>query len=101
MRAWLFFNRDLGPDVPEAAEVLRFQENAKRAGIDLRVLKPQEFDLIVESSGDWSAIYQGEKLRKPDVIIPRTGSETSYFTLAVRGAWPPASRARICSRATA
>ncbi len=83
MRAWLFFNRDLGPDVPEAAEVLRFQESAERADVDLRVLNPQDFDLIVESGGDWSAVYQGEKLRKPDVIIPRTGSETSYFTLAV------------------
>ena len=29
MRCWLFFNRDLSPDVPEAHEVLRFQEAAR------------------------------------------------------------------------
>ena len=83
MRCWLFFNRDLGPDVPEAHEVMRFVEAAKTLDIELHVLKPSEFDLVVDSLGGWSAIYQGRELRKPDLIIPRTGSETSYFTLAV------------------
>jgi gamma-F420-2:alpha-L-glutamate ligase len=83
VRCWLFFNRDLGPDVPEAHEVRRFQEAAQGLDIELHVLKPSEFDLVVDSLGGWSAIYQGRELRKPDLIIPRTGSETSYFTLAV------------------
>lgn len=83
MRCWLFFNRDLAPDVPEAHEVLRFAEAAKALDIELLVLKPAEFDLVVDSNHSWSAIYQGRELPKPDLIIPRTGSETSYFTLAV------------------
>jgi len=83
VRCWLFFNRDLGPDVPEAHEVLRFQEAAKALDVELNVLKPNEFDLMVDSAHGWSAIYQGRELHKPDLIIPRCGSETSYFTLAV------------------
>src|SRR5690242_16202790 len=83
VRCWLFFNRDLGPDVPEAPEVLRFQETAKALDIELLVLKPSEFDLVVDSQHGWSASYQGRTLNKPDLIIPRCGSETSYFTLAV------------------
>lgn len=83
MRCWLFFNRDLGPDVPEAHEVVRFQEAANALDIELLVLKPSEFDLVVDSANGWSAIYQGRELHKPDLIIPRCGSETSYFTLAV------------------
>lgn len=83
MRCWLFFNRDLGPDVPEAHEVLRFQEAAKALDIELQVLKPSEFDLVVDTTHGWSASYQGRELFKPDLIIPRCGSETSYFTLAV------------------
>lgn len=83
MRCWLFFNRDIAPDVPEAHEVLRFQEVAEALDIELLVLKPNEFDLVVDSKHGWSAIYQGRELHKPDLIIPRTGSETSYFTLAV------------------
>lgn len=83
LRCWLFFNRDLGPGVPEAHEVLRFQEAAKTLDIELHVLKPSEFDLVVDSKHGWSAIYQDRTLHKPDLIIPRCGSETSYFTLAV------------------
>ncbi len=83
MRCWLFFQRDIAPGVPEAHEVMRFQEVAKTLGIELEVLKPGEFDLVVDSTEGWSAIYQGRELPKPDMIIPRCGAETSYFTLAV------------------
>jgi gamma-F420-2:alpha-L-glutamate ligase len=83
MRCWLFFHRELRPDEPEAPEVFRFQESAQRAGIQLDVLQPRHFELIVDSAKGWSAIYQGRKLQRPNMIIPRTGSETSYFTLAV------------------
>lgn len=83
MRAWLFFDRELDLSVPEAAEVLRFRQAARSSGIELSVLKPQLFDLVVEAGGQWSALYDGKRLDKPDVIIPRTGSESSYFTLAV------------------
>lgn len=83
MRCWLFFNRDVSPGVPEAHEVRRFEEAARGLDIELLVLKPSEFDLVVDSKHGWSAIYQGRELHKPDLIIPRCGSETSYFTLAV------------------
>jgi gamma-F420-2:alpha-L-glutamate ligase len=84
MRCWLFFNRDLAPDTPEAPEVHRFMEAAKTLDIELYVLKPGDFDLVVDSKHGWSATYQGrELLHKPDLIIPRCGAETSYFTLAV------------------
>jgi gamma-F420-2:alpha-L-glutamate ligase len=83
MHCWLFFHRDLHPDQPEAPEVYRFQESARLAGITLDVLKPQEFDLIVDSAKGWSAVYLGRNLAKPNMIISRTGAETNYFTLAV------------------
>jgi len=83
MHCWLFFHRDLHPDQPEAPEVYRFQEAARLAGITLDVLKPQGFDLIVDSEKGWSATYQGIDLAKPNMIIARTGAETSYFMLAV------------------
>jgi gamma-F420-2:alpha-L-glutamate ligase len=83
MHCWLFFHRELSPGVPEAAEVYRFMEVARRMDIELDVLQPRDFDLVVDSTEGWSALYNGRKLKKPDVIIARTGSETSYFTLAV------------------
>lgn len=83
MRAWIFFHRDLAIEEPEAAEIFRFQETAQRLGIELEVLKPQDFELIVGMRRGWDTSYRDRRLEKPDFIIPRTGSETNYFTLAV------------------
>jgi gamma-F420-2:alpha-L-glutamate ligase len=83
MRCWLFFHRDLDPALPEVPEVLRFATVAREKGIELSILKPREFDLVVDAKDDWSATYDGRTLPKPDAIICRTGAETSYFTLAV------------------
>jgi gamma-F420-2:alpha-L-glutamate ligase len=74
----------LTPDTPEAPEIYRFAEVADALDIELYVLKPSDFDLVVDSKYGWSATYKGSALRhKPDLIIPRCGAETSYFTLAV------------------
>lgn len=83
MRAWILFHRDLDISEPEAAEIFRFRETAERLGIDLEILKPQDFDLIVGLRRGWDTSYRGRELEKPDFIIARTGAETNYFTLAV------------------
>lgn len=81
MRCWIIFHREVRPNVPEAPEIMRFQEAAVRSGVDLQVLQPRDFDLVVGSGAQ--ALYRGRPLPRPDFIIARTGSETSYFTLAV------------------
>src|SRR5690348_14310092 len=84
MRGWLFFHGPPDSDAnPEAGEIRRFVEASERRGIGIRVLRPRSFELIVSSERDWRAEYNGERLARPDFIIPRTGAETSYFTLAV------------------
>lgn len=83
MRIWIIFHRDLDPAKPEVPEVLRFQETAQRMGIELEVLRPQDFDLIVGTERGWDASHRFRMLDKPDFIIARTGAETHYFTLAV------------------
>jgi len=83
MRGWLLFHNPLDEAVPEAWEIGRFLEAGRARGVDLSVLHPRDFELIVETERDWRAEYDGKKLPRPDFIIPRTGSETSYFTLAV------------------
>lgn len=83
MRVWIIFHRDLDPASPEVPEILRFQETALRMGVELEVLKPQDFDLIVGTERGWDASHRTRTLEKPDFIIARTGAETQYFTLAV------------------
>lgn len=83
MRGWLLFHNEVEDGVPEAPEIRRFIEAGKRRGIWLDALRPRDFELIVSTERAWRAEYAGGKLPRPDFIIPRTGSETSYFTLAV------------------
>ncbi len=83
MRGWLLFHHSPNDDVPEAHEIRRFLETGRQRGLTLDVLKPRDFELIVSTERDWRAEYGRGKLPRPDFIIPRTGSETSYFTLAV------------------
>lgn len=83
MRGWILFYHELDPAVPEVPEVLRFQEAALAADIQLDVLKPHHFDLVVGSDADWTVVYEGHERERPDFIICRTGAETDYFTLAL------------------
>lgn len=83
MRGWILFHRELDPAHAEVPEVLRFQEAAGALGIDLAVLDPHRFELIVGSDEDWAVDYQGQRLERPDFIICRTGAETDYYTLAL------------------
>lgn len=52
-------------------------------GIDLDVLNPHSFDLIVGADDEWAVKYEDRPLDRPDFIICRTGAETDYFTLAL------------------
>jgi gamma-F420-2:alpha-L-glutamate ligase len=73
MHCWLFFHRQLAPDIPEAPEVYRFLEVARRMGIELDVLRPQEFDLVVDSAEGWSALYKGRSSKSPMSSSPEPG----------------------------
>ncbi len=83
MHCWLLFHQELRRDVPEAAEVFRFQQSAAQAGVAsmCSILAISSSSSTPPKAGPQS--IKAAKLPKPDLIIPRTGSETSYFTLAV------------------
>ncbi|EZP84292.1 Alpha-L-glutamate ligase [Novosphingobium resinovorum] len=83
MRGWILFQHQLDPSIPEVPEVFRFQEAAGALGIELHVLQPHSFELVVGTVGDWAIKYQGREIEKPDFVICRTGAETDYFTLAL------------------
>jgi gamma-F420-2:alpha-L-glutamate ligase len=83
LRGWILFQQELDPAVPEVPEVFRFQEAAGAMGIEMHVLKPHSFELVVGGDGDWAMKYAGRAIDKPDFVICRTGAETDYFTLAL------------------
>ena len=56
---------------------------AKEVGIDVTVVPPDAVDLLVTRRGRRSVRVRGEETSLPDFILPRTGSGTTYFALAV------------------
>jgi gamma-F420-2:alpha-L-glutamate ligase len=83
MRGWILFRRALDPALPEVPEIFRFQEVAAARGVELHVLDPHKFDLVVGPVRDWSVRYEHHQLERPDFLMARTGAETDYFTLSV------------------
>ena len=51
--------------------------------IDVRVLEPKYFDIIVSRSTKKGIRYKGEPIDLPSLVLSRTGAGTNYFTLAV------------------
>ena len=47
MKGWILYKDSAGSLKPEAYEINRFVEVAGENGIEIQVLKPEQFDLIV------------------------------------------------------
>ncbi len=60
----------------------RFKEVAKKMNIDLKLIAPDDIDLIVTKEDKRSIIYKGNVINLPDFLIPRIGTIT-YYALAI------------------
>jgi gamma-F420-2:alpha-L-glutamate ligase len=64
-------------------EAARFIEEARVLGIQLELVASEEIDLIVSRGGARSIRKCGEEVDLPDGLLPRAGSGSDTFTLAV------------------
>jgi gamma-F420-2:alpha-L-glutamate ligase len=79
MKGWIICkgkNRD-------SYENRRFQEVAQEEGTELEFYDPNDFDIITTKGGRKSLIHHGREVSLPDFVLPRMGSGTTYFGLAV------------------
>ncbi len=83
MKGWILYKDSAAGLRPEAYEMHRFIEAAKERNIEIRVVKPEQFDLIVTRDDRKSILIDGEVVPLPDFLIPRMGAGTTYFALAV------------------
>ncbi|WP_410768408.1 RimK family alpha-L-glutamate ligase [Fontibacillus sp. BL9] len=83
MIGWIIY-KHLPQDVkPETFEIKRLVDEAVRQEIDIRVLAPEQFELIVTRDDRKSVMVDGEVLQLPDFVLPRMGAGTNYFGLAL------------------
>jgi len=64
-------------------ELNRIFEEAKIKGVDIKQVEVDKFDLIVTRNDRRSIRLDNETLELPSVVIPRTGSGTSYYAMSV------------------
>ena len=64
-------------------EAERMLEEAKLAHIAIKIVAPKDFDLVVTRDDRRSIHFQEGTVSLPDLVIPRTGSGTDYYTQSV------------------
>lgn len=83
MKGWILHQDSSEPLKPQTYENARFMEVAVRHGIELRIVNPNDFDLLVTKNDEESILLDGKPVELPDFIFPRMGAYTTYFGLAV------------------
>ncbi|MFW6365882.1 MAG: ATP-grasp domain-containing protein [Spirochaetota bacterium] len=83
MNGWILYRHNETEIKPEHYEIQRFMAEAEKQGLTLRVIQPEQVDLIVTREDRKSILVNGEPLPLPDFLLPRMGAGTTYFALAV------------------
>lgn len=83
MRGWILYFKSQAQVSERDYGVWRLLEVAKKRGIDLKVYRPDQFELVVTRDDRKSILVDGKPTPIPDFLIPRMGSGTNYFALAV------------------
>lgn len=83
MKGWILYKHNSTEVKAEMYEINRFLEVAKKRNIELKILKPEQLDLIVTREDRKSILVDGQPTQLPDFVLPRMGAGTTYFALAV------------------
>lgn len=83
MKGWILYSKKREQLTEASYGVNRLLEAAKAKNIELEVYTPEQFELIVTRDDRKSILIDEKPTPLPDFIIPRMGSATTYFGLAV------------------
>lgn len=84
MEVWILFNEEIEAPSAEAFEIRRFVAEGNSMGIDVKIYKTEQFDLLVTDEIRDTILIDGQPVKLPDFLLPRTYViETGYFPLAV------------------
>lgn len=83
MECWLLFDGEPESPCPGAYEARRFVEAGRKQGINVTILQPEQFDLVVTRDDRDSVMIDGQIQQLPDFLLPRISGDANYFTLAV------------------
>ena len=82
-RGWILYKPDPGLVKQETYEIDRIVAAAPENGYEVEIVSPDEIGLLVSSSQGHSVFLRGKEADLPDFVIPRMGSTTTYFAMAI------------------
>lgn len=80
---WILYEKSFDELTAKSYEIHRLLEAGLKKGIKFEVFKPEDFELVVSRSDKKSILIKGKVHPLPDFFLPRLGSKTTYFALAV------------------
>jgi len=82
MQGWILYRDKItAPEIASNA-IDRLMESAEANGVSLKVVRPEQIDLVVNAPQPNQIGLDGYLVPLPDFIIPRTGAATSYLALS-------------------
>lgn len=82
-QGWILYYKNPNEISATHYEMNRLRLAAESRGVALDIFCPEQFELVVSRSDRNRVFIDGVKRTLPDFILPRTGSHTTYFGLAV------------------
>ena len=70
MEVWILYGDDIESNADLAHEARRFISEGKKMDIDLKVIKPSQFDILVTQSERESILIDGKAVPLPDFVFP-------------------------------
>jgi gamma-F420-2:alpha-L-glutamate ligase len=84
MEVWILYGDDIESTADLAHEVRRFLSEGERMDIDVKVYRPDQFDLLVNDEARDSILIDGSPVPLPDFVYPYFNHvDQSYFSLAI------------------
>lgn len=83
MVGWILYHRPPAGQPSASYGVRRLLEAGERLGVQLRIVAPEDLEVIVTRNDRKSVLLEGEHVPLPNFILPRLGAHTHYFALAM------------------
>jgi len=84
MEVWVLYGDDIESNADLAHEARRFLAEGKKMDIDVKVIRPSQFDLLVTQEERDSVLLNGKAVPLPDFVFPYFNhNDHGYFSLAI------------------
>lgn len=84
MEIWILYGEDIESTTDLAFEVRRFLAEGAELGIDVKVYRPEQFDILVTEEARDSILIDGNPVPLPDFCFPYLHhNDRNYFSLSI------------------